>query len=125
MAGRPEAGRLAGCRYLGTAATAGSLGRTAAGFPALLPGPGWVSGDLVELPSGAAADQVLAQLDDYEGVAEGLFVREKRQIAGHSAWVYVAGPKLETTLVSQAPGHGPIFWLPAHLRELARNTPRA
>ncbi|MGH7751687.1 MAG: gamma-glutamylcyclotransferase family protein [Gemmatimonadales bacterium] len=117
MAGRPEAERLAGCRYLGTAAAAGSLGRTAAGFPALLTGPGWVSGDLVELPVGAAGEQLLAALDAYEGVAEGLFVRESRPIAGEPAWLYVAGPKLEATPVHQPPGHGPVFWLPPSPRE--------
>ncbi|HJW08686.1 MAG TPA: gamma-glutamylcyclotransferase family protein [Holophagaceae bacterium] len=62
--------------------------------PALPPGPGWVAGEFVGYEDEAALESALADLDQVEGVEEGLFTREIRPVVlegglRYRAWVYV------------------------------------
>jgi gamma-glutamylcyclotransferase (GGCT)/AIG2-like uncharacterized protein YtfP len=43
-------------------------------------------------------EEVLARLDEYEGVEQGLFRRVSLEVGGEACWVYVAGPLLEARL---------------------------
>ena len=74
-------------------------------YPGLVPGPGWIAGELVALPSRAAAAARFAQLDDYEDFAgwdalgRSLYHRGVVRLEGGGvAWTYVlrdgAGPPI-------------------------------
>lgn len=86
-AGEAACHLLSECRFVGTAAVAGVLG-SASGYPLLLPGPGWVHGELYRLPPGLRGRRVLEALDRYEGVTEGLYGRSTLRAAGTEAWTY-------------------------------------
>lgn len=95
-------------RYLGVARVAGELWDTGWGYPALVPGSGWVHG---ELYGGLEADD-LARLDEWEDYhgphhANNLYERVRRIVwwtdaQGRarpvSAWVYEAAPRLRAHL---------------------------
>lgn len=75
-------------RALGTGTVAGAL-YDLGGYPGLLPGSDPVPGTIIELGDPTA----LARLDAYEGVAQGLYVRERaaaRRDGGGvvETWVY-------------------------------------
>ena len=94
--GGGAAGLLRGCRLVGPGAVAGTLYDLGA-YPALVPGgAGRVEGEVWRCPADA-----LARLDEYEGVAEGLFERVEVEAAGVPSWTYVAGALLLPRL---APG---------------------
>ena len=68
----------------------GTLWRLPAGYPAFVPGPdGDVHGELVDAPS----ERVLALVDAYEGVGQGLYERVQADVIVHlrtvAAWTYV------------------------------------
>jgi gamma-glutamylcyclotransferase (GGCT)/AIG2-like uncharacterized protein YtfP len=80
---------LRGCRLVGTATVAGTL-YDLGDYPALvLGGDGRVEGEVWRCPA-----DLLRRLDEYEGVAEGLFGRAEVEAAGVRCWTYVAGPRL-------------------------------
>ena len=91
--GGGAAGLLRDGRRVGTGTVAGTLydlGR----YPALVPdGRGAVEGEVWRCPADA-----LARLDEYEGVAEGLFERVEVDVGGVRCWTYVAGPLLAPRL---------------------------
>lgn len=72
------------------ATVAGYLRDSGHGWPALNAGSGHAPGVLVRADA-ADTRQLLATLDDVEGVAVGLFSRQARAVNGRVAWVYVAG----------------------------------
>ncbi len=93
---------LAGCsrwRDLGPAAIAGIL-YDAGDYPALCldaESPRRVPGHLIELGDPAAA---LSRLDEYEGVADGLYVRQQCRAelpdgSGRDCWVYAYARPVE------------------------------
>lgn len=89
MSGRVRAGLLQGLRRLPARVT-GRLYDLPAGYPALvLAGEHDVFGELVESPGARR----LALLDDYEGVADGLYRREIVQVRSAlgttPAWAWV------------------------------------
>lgn len=87
--GGGAAGQLRGCRLVGPGSVAGTL-YDLGDYPALvLGGDGRVEGEVWRCPAG-----VLPRLDEYEGVAEGLFGRAEVEAAGVRCWTYVAGPRL-------------------------------
>jgi gamma-glutamylcyclotransferase (GGCT)/AIG2-like uncharacterized protein YtfP len=89
---------LAGCRLLGEASVTGRLYDVAGRYPALvLEGDGPVWGEVWAVP-----DRVLAALDRYEGVGEGLFARVRVEAGGSACWTYVAGPALRPRLRPEA-----------------------
>ncbi len=92
--GGEAAGLLRGCVLVGPGTVRGRLHDLGA-YPALVPaaGDGVVRGEVWRCPV-----EVLARLDAYEGVAEGLFRRTRVEAAGVECWVYVAGPALEPGL---------------------------
>lgn len=93
--GGAGAGLLAGAKYVAAARMAGSLYSVDQRFPALVPGgSGTVQGELWECPA-----ELLARLDRYEGIAQGLFRRERCRIGEVEGWVYAAGPRLRRHLV--------------------------
>lgn len=93
--GQPAHSLLAGCRFAGRAAVRGLLA-PAGGHVALIPNAdGWVRGELYELPGGRALGNLLARLDGYEGVGQGLYRRGRVEAGGKVAWAYVAGPALD------------------------------
>jgi gamma-glutamylcyclotransferase (GGCT)/AIG2-like uncharacterized protein YtfP len=63
----------------------------------VLEGGGEVWGEVWAVP-----DRVLEVLDRYEGVAEGLFARERVEAGGSVCWTYVAGPALRDRLRPEA-----------------------
>jgi gamma-glutamylcyclotransferase (GGCT)/AIG2-like uncharacterized protein YtfP len=80
---------LRGCRLVGPGSVAGTLYELGA-YPALvLGGDGRVEGEVWRCPA-----DVLGRLDEYEGVAEGLFGRVEVEAGGERCWTYVAGPLL-------------------------------
>ncbi|KRF37367.1 gamma-glutamylcyclotransferase family protein [Nocardioides sp. Soil805] len=72
------------------ATVAGDLRDTGYGWPALNAGTGCASGVLLRAEI-AAMRQLLATLDEVEGLTAGLFCRQARAVGGQVAWVYVAG----------------------------------
>lgn len=93
-AGGPAAALLSGCEYVGVRRMEGVLYDVRGTYPALVPGEGGeVEGEIWRCPAGA-----LARLDEYEGVAEGLFRRVRVEVDGAACWTYVAGPRLLPTL---------------------------
>lgn len=94
--GGGAAGLLRGCRLAGAGTVAGTLYDLGA-YPALvLGGRGHVEGEVWRCPADA-----LARLDEYEGVAEGLFERAVVGVAGVPCWTYVAGALLLPRLASE------------------------
>ncbi|WP_273000429.1 gamma-glutamylcyclotransferase family protein [Hydrogenibacillus schlegelii] len=96
-------------RYLGPARVSGELWDTGWGYPALVPGAGWVSGELYgDLGAGD-----LARLDEWEDhhgphCANNLYERVRRTVwwtdaEGRArpvcAWVYEAAPRLRAHLI--------------------------
>lgn len=87
-----------------------------AGYPAVLagpeppagpPGPGWVVGDFVGYEDEAALENALADLDELEDVAGGLYERLLAEVllaSGHRmlAWTYVFPEVREQTLARVA-----------------------
>ena len=87
---------LRGCRLVGPGAVAGTLYDLGA-YPALVLGEdSRVEGEVWRCPPG-----LLVRLDEYEGVAEGLFGRTEVEAAGVRCWTYVAGPLLLPGLAPQ------------------------
>jgi len=92
--GQEGASLLEGCVRIGPATVQGSLYDIDGEYPALvLAGKGRVEGEIWRCPP-----EVLARLDEYEGVSEGLFRRVATEAGGLACWVYVAGPKLARRL---------------------------
>lgn len=80
----------------------GSLYALPEGFPAAVAeGPGFVEGELYELPS--YGELMLWELDEYENVRDGLFLRRRVRVAGREAWTYLAGPRLRPSLEALTP----------------------
>jgi gamma-glutamylcyclotransferase (GGCT)/AIG2-like uncharacterized protein YtfP len=97
--GGDAARRLAGCEFAGTGTVGGTLYDIDGRFPALLLyGDAPVHGDIWRCPA-----ELLLELDRYEGVADGLFIRKGVTAeAGHETvpcWVYTAGPALSRKLL--------------------------
>ncbi len=94
--GGGAAGLLRDGRRVGPGTVAGTLydlGR----YPALvLDGRGPVEGEVWRCPADA-----LTRLDEYEGVAEGLFERVEVDVEGVPCWTYVAGPLLASRLMPE------------------------
>jgi gamma-glutamylcyclotransferase (GGCT)/AIG2-like uncharacterized protein YtfP len=85
---------LEGCEPVGPATITGTLYDIDGEYPALvLAGTGRVQGEIWRCPA-----RVLARLDAYEDVADGLFRRVAAVVDGVACWVYVAGPKLARRL---------------------------
>lgn len=88
MEGQAQEGLLAGLART-SASTRGALWDLPAGYPALSPGSDVVHGELVA----GLEDRMLALLDRYEGVDEGLFERVEIEVKvglrASAAWVYV------------------------------------
>lgn len=98
LTGGSAAERLSGCARISAAQTEGTLYDIGGRFPALLlGGGGTVHGELWRCP----IDR-LAQLDDYEGVRDGLFTRVGVRVDGVGCWTYVAGPRLAPRLTPDA-----------------------
>lgn len=89
---------LDGCERVGDAAVKGIL-YDVGEYPALLLTEDGqkVEGEVWRCP----ADR-LRELDDYEGVAEGLFRRSAVRVGSAACWVYVAGPRLWARLVPES-----------------------
>lgn len=103
--GQPHHALLSDCRYLGPARVQGSLYALPEGSPAATPeGLGVVHGELYELPE--YAEFLLRELDAYEAVDQGLFVRTRVRVGDREAWVYWAGPALRTSLAALRPLEG-------------------
>lgn len=82
--------QLAGCERVGTAVVRGTLFQVGSSYPALLlAGDDPVEGEIWRCPAA-----LLPRLDQYEGVADGLFRRVGLRVADIACWVYVAGPAL-------------------------------
>jgi gamma-glutamylcyclotransferase (GGCT)/AIG2-like uncharacterized protein YtfP len=97
---QPHHALLSDCRYLGPAQVRGSLYALPEGYPAATPeGAGEVHGELYELPE--YAEFLLRELDVYEAVDQGLFVRRKLRIGDRDTWVYWAGPAVRSSLTAQ------------------------
>ena len=83
---RSNSARLAGCDLVGEAAVPGTL-YDLDDHPALmLYGNTPVRGEIWRCPA-----DLLWQLDEYEGIASGLFRRVGLEVAGYACWLYVAG----------------------------------
>lgn len=93
---QPHHALLFDCRFVGTVRMGGALYALPQGFPAAAEGPGYVEGELYELPT--YAEFMLTELDEYEDVPGGLFERRKVPVGGREAWAYLAGPALRPTL---------------------------
>ncbi len=90
------------CRFAGVAHMPGSLYELPHGFPAAVcEGVGSVEGELYELPD--YGQLLLQELDDYEDVPTGLFVRERVRVRGREVWAYIAGPALRSELEGLRP----------------------
>lgn len=103
--GQPHHALLSDCRFLGVARMPGTPYALPEGFPAAVAaGSGFVEGELYELPS--YGDFLLRELDDFENVGEGLFVRSRVWVSGQEVWVYLAGPALAPRLsvLTRLPG---------------------
>mgnify|MGYP001323065815 CR=1 FL=1 len=92
--GRGAAALLEGCEPVAAAAVTGTLFDIDGEYPALvLAGTGRVDGEIWRCPAAT-----LPRLDEYEGVAEGLFRRVGVRVDEWACWTYVAGPKLAPRL---------------------------
>lgn len=82
------------CTWLRAATIDGTLYDIDGRFPALLLyGAARVQGEIWCCPK-----DLLRSLDEFEGVAAGLFRRIGVRAAGHACWTYVAGPALAREL---------------------------
>lgn len=90
----PQASRLLDdCERVGPARVTGML-FDAGAFPALvLAGRDCVQGEVWRCPP-----EIVARLDDYEGIDVGLFRRVGIRVDGVACWTYVAGPALAPRL---------------------------
>lgn len=92
--GGRAAGLMRGCELLGVRRARGTLYGVRGAYPALvLAGEGTVEGEVWRCPAA-----VLERLDEYEGVAEGLFRRVPLEVEGVECQAYVAGPALAAHL---------------------------
>lgn len=95
--GRNGAALLHGCDRVGEGVVRGTL-YDLGDFPALLlSGEDEVRGEIWRCPA-----ELLAELDAYEGVDEGLFRRVAVRVDGRACWIYVAGPRLGPRLLPDA-----------------------
>lgn len=82
-------GHLVGSLVRKAGEITGKLYRMPAGYPAMAEGSGTVHGELVE----GVDDALLALLDRYEGVNDGLYDRKMVEVSAHgrvsAAWTYV------------------------------------
>lgn len=91
------AGLLEEATLLRTAQVGGSLYQTDAGYPVLvLGGSERVPGEIWRCPV-----PLLARLDQYEGVDEGLFRRVALYVEDVPCWTYVGGPSLSRQLTPE------------------------
>lgn len=104
LSGLDRADLLAPARSRVPARTRGELWVEDGGrYPTLLEGTGWVRGELCAL---AEPEALLAELDRFEGVQEGLYLRTRRDVltdAGGwvSAWIYVCPPARAALLTAR------------------------
>jgi gamma-glutamylcyclotransferase (GGCT)/AIG2-like uncharacterized protein YtfP len=85
---------LRGCEKVADGVVRGTL-YDLGDYPALLlSGEDEVRGEVWRCPY-----EVLASLDEYEGVPEGLFRRAAVRVDDRPCWVYVAGPRLGPKLI--------------------------
>lgn len=90
LAGGDAARLLDGCERVGPAVVSGALYDVDDTYPALvLAGKGAVRGEIWRCPP-----EILPVLDEYEGVAEGLFRRVAVRVGETACWTYVAGSAL-------------------------------
>ena len=88
---------LRGCECLGVRRVRGTLYDVRGAYPALvLDEEGEVEGEVWRCPGAT-----IAALDEYEGVAQGLYRRMEVQVEGAACWTYVAGPALEPVLTPE------------------------
>lgn len=81
---------LEGCELVATTTVGGTLFDIDGEYPALvLAGLGRVEGEVWRCPT-----SLLPRLDEYEGVADGLFRRVGVRAGEWACWTYVAGPRL-------------------------------
>ena len=89
---------MTGCTRVCDATVNGTLYDIDGAFPALMPyGQTPVAGEILYCSDVG----LLQRLDDYEGVAKGLFRRIGMEIENHACWVYVAGPALAHKLTPE------------------------
>lgn len=98
-AGTTAAARmLDGCTHVCTASVAGTLYDIDGEYSALiLYGETPVPGDVWHVPDSAR----LQELDEYEGVGNGLFRRIGVEVGELACWAYVAGPALAHRLTPE------------------------
>lgn len=85
---------LEGGRLVGPTTVAGELHDVGGSYPALvLEGEGSVEGEVWACP-----EELLAEIDRYEGVESGLFSRARVATGAGTCWTYVAGPALRPRL---------------------------
>ncbi len=90
----PAAELLRGASFVRPAAVQGTLYDIEGRYPALLLyGENPVHGEIWRCPP-----ELLAELDEFESVEEGLFRRVGVEVDGLACWTYVAGPALARQL---------------------------
>ncbi|MGQ0816225.1 MAG: gamma-glutamylcyclotransferase family protein [Gemmatimonadota bacterium] len=88
---------LRDCERIGTATIGGVLYDIDGQYPALVRyGTSPVAGEIWRCPN-----ELLASLDAYEGVDDGLFRRVGAEVGGFACWTYVAGPRLTHKLTPE------------------------
>ena len=93
------ADRLAGCTLVAKGTVRGTLYDIDREYPALmLYGHTPVTGEIWHVPSSA----MLAELDAYEGIEDGLFRRVAASVEGYACWMYVAGHGLAERIAAAA-----------------------
>lgn len=100
--GGPAAGMLDGCELVGSGTVNGILYDIDGRYPAVvLYGSAPVHGEVWRCPT-----PLLAELDRYEGTADGLFRRVALEVDTDdgpvACWLYAAGPRLSRQLVPDA-----------------------
>ena len=92
-----SASLLRDCEAMGPAEIGGVLYDIDGEYPALVMyGASAVRGEIWRCPV-----DILALLDAYEGVDDGLFRRVGVEVGGTACWTYVAGPKLARKLTPE------------------------
>lgn len=99
--GKAAAHMLAGCEHVGQGSVGGTLYDIDGSFPALvLYGDAPVRGEIWKCPA-----DLLARLDEYEGVPTGLFRRIATEVHANGGtipcWLYTAGPLLSRKLLPE------------------------
>src|SRR5690606_30875491 len=99
--GGPASEVLAGCEYSGAATVKAMMYDIDGRFPAIiLYGDADVHGEIWHCPA-----DLLARLDEYEGVSSGLFRRVGIEASAGDApvpaWIYAAGPALSRHLTPE------------------------